>query len=208
MVSNGMMKNKKKRKCTLRRKIKQKLKNKTVYKKKRTIKTMKNKKKRSGGGNKKNIFENDNNMKSGGVFCYMPYESLDKSNKSIFKIDVALNLQMKISELKKNVYPEGFYVTSWLLSPKLLIEGYESIMDFMVEYVIENGGKIQEGYEKGWVYCDEDLIHNAFDEAYKKYGGDLKKFDLSGRGKGTFKVFLEEKHTDDPEFVGRVVFHT
>ena len=35
----------------------------------------------------------DSNLNSGGVYCYMPYDSLDKKKKSMFKIDSSLNIK-------------------------------------------------------------------------------------------------------------------
>ena len=56
-------------------------------------------------------------LNEGGVFCYMPYKSLDKSNKSTFNIDSALDISKYHEELKK-FFPSGFYVIALLLSPR------------------------------------------------------------------------------------------
>lgn len=152
-------------------------------------------------------------LRKGGVFCYMPYKSLDKSNKSTFKIDSALDISKYHEELKK-FFPSGFYVIALLLSPNVGVNAiknlelyYKLIKDHIIDMILANGGKSNKDFEGGWVYCSEKMIHSAFREASNEYGGEAKEFGLTGRRTDTFE-FVDVKQTENPEYVGKVVFHT
>jgi hypothetical protein len=149
-------------------------------------------------------------IEGGGIFCYMPYESLDESQKSIFRIDLAMDVKKEFDNLKR-YYPTGFFVIACLLKIKLKTqteeEYYGLIVDKILKYIMDKGGETQEGYEKGWIYCTEETIHHAFLHAKTKFGGDVKKFELTGRRNDTFKL-IDTKITEVPTFVGKVVYHT
>ena len=149
----------------------------------------------------------------GGIFCYMPYKSLDTKNKSTFKIDSALDIK-KCHEELKTFFPSGFYVTAILLSPNVGINViqdlglyYKLIKEHIIDMILANGGKSDKKYEGGWVYCSENMIHDAFRKASSKYGGEAEVFGLTGRRTDTFE-FVDVRKTKSPEYVGKVVFHT
>ena len=69
----------------------------------------------------------------------------------------------------------------------------QEIEKFLFKYVEKNKGirihsttrveNADPNTKKGateWVYCNEDLIHDAFDAAHEKYGGNLYQFYLEG----------------------------
>jgi hypothetical protein len=166
----------------------------------------------SGSTTNIEAFEKKTEISGSGVFCYMPYTSLDQENKSIFKIDLAMDdIDSKTEELKK-FYPTGFFVIAELFNPLLDIEfdkeqHYRNIIAFLVEFIIKEGGETKPEYETGWIYCSEETIHNSFKDAKIKFGGECKQFGLVGRNEKTLKT-SEVKNTEAPQFVGKVVYHT
>jgi hypothetical protein len=184
---------------------------------KRRKKTNKKIKKTTGGKIdnsriKKVISNNFDHKPRGGVYCYMPYESLNEDDKSNFKIDSAMDINLKNEELKK-FYPEGFFVIACLFDPNKEINNldqidyYGNIISHILNIMLKNGGEIQKQYEKGWIYSKESTIHDAFQKSYEVYGGDLEQYSLIGRDENTFKL-IDVKKKSNPEFVGKVVFHT
>ena len=149
----------------------------------------------------------------GGVFCYMPYDGLDKSNKSIFKIESSTNIEDSIAQLKK-YYPDGFYVNAILLKPQKnkrkgqrFAAYYEVIKDKIIENLISIGGEVQNEYDRGWVYCFEQSIHDEFNTTAINYGAGIHIYNLSGRNKDSFKM-VDTQLVSVPTFTGKVVFHT
>ena len=149
---------------------------------------------------------------SGGIFCYMPYNSLDTHNKSTFKIESALNIREQLKYLKK-FFPSGFFVISILKTPSVgskTIKSrkiyYELIKENIIEFTINDGG-VAENSEDGWVYCSIDDIHKAFKKAEKKYGGEFQEFGMTGKVNDTMEL-IDVKNTKKPVYVGKIVFHT
>jgi hypothetical protein len=162
----------------------------------------------SGSTTNIEAFEKKTEISGSGIFCYMPYTSLDQENKSIFKIDLAMeDIDSKTEELKK-FYPTGFFVIAELFNPLLdTEEHYRNIIAFLVEFIIKEGGETKPEYETGWIYCSEETIHNSFKDAKIKFGGEYKQFGLVGRNEKTLET-SEVKNTEAPQFVGKVVYHT
>lgn len=165
-----------------------------------------------GDSKTKNVISKLDISSRGGVYCYMPYESLNEDNKSNFKIDLAMDIKLKNEELKK-FYPEGFFVIVCLFDPSKesndldKTDYYGNIISYILKVILKNGGETQKEYEKGWIYCSESTIHDAFQKSYEVYGGDIEQYSLIGRDETTFKL-MDVKKSPNPEFVGKVVFHT
>jgi hypothetical protein len=153
------------------------------------------------------------NSSSGGVFCYMPYNSLDKQNKSTFKIESGVNILEQIKKLKI-FFPQGFFVIAMLKSPKIGIKEirnnetyYKLIMDKIIEITIDNGGISDPTNDNGWVNSTIDIIHNAFRTAEEMYGGECLEYGLTGKINDTMNL-IDVKNTEKPVYVGKVIFHT
>ena len=162
---------------------------------------------------KKRIVGGNISTSSGGIFCYMPYNSLDIHNKSTFKIESATNIREQMKNLKK-FFPTGFYVISILTKPsvgsktiKSRKNYYHLIKDNIIEFALVDDSGIMDDSKDGWVHCSIDDIHNAFKKAETKYGGELQEFSLTGRVNDTTE-FLDVKNTKKPEYVGKIIFHT
>ena len=174
---------------------------------------------------KKRIVGGNKSTSSGGIFCYMPYNSLDTHNKSTFKIESATNIGEQLKYLKK-FFPSGFYVISILKTPSVgskTIKSrkiyYQLIKENIIEFTINDRGVTENSevgnanhaqhkpIEDGWVYCSIDDIHNAFKKAEKKYGGEFQEFGMTGRVNDTMEL-LDVKNTKKPVYVGKIIFHT
>ena len=177
------------------------------------------------GGNKDNFdsgyksvykepFSINKPIEGGGVFCYMPYDALDKTSKSIFKIEGSNNIEKSIKELKK-YYPTGFYVTAILTDliknkkkEQTRIGHYQLIIKRMIKNLVLNRmAQVQKEYEDGWVYCSEKSIHDEFNEKSIRYKCNIHIYNLSGINKDTMKK-IDEKQVVVPTFSGKLVFHT
>jgi hypothetical protein len=153
------------------------------------------------------------NSGSGGVFCYMPYNSLDKQNKSTFKIESGVNILEQIKKLKI-FFPKGFFVIAMLKSPKIGIKEignnetyYKLVMDKVIEIAIDNGGISDPTNDNGWVNTTIDIVHNAFRKAEEMYGGECLEYGLTGKVNDTMNL-IDVKNTEKPVYVGKVIFHT
>lgn len=151
------------------------------------------------------------NSKSGGVFCYMPYSSLDMHDKSTFKIESSINIKEQFKKMTK-FFPTGFYVIAILKKPTVgnkKIKNrkiyYELIKDKIIELI--GGGISEQSDDGGWVYCTIDNIHDGFKKAEEMYGGEREEFGLTGRIKDSMKL-VDIQNTKKPIYVGKVIFHT
>ena len=72
---------------------------------------------------------------------------------------------------------------------------------------MNQGGKIQTKFEKGWIYCLEKSIHDVFSKLSTENNGELNIYHLSGRNKDTFEM-IDEQVIDVPTFTGKIVYHT
>jgi hypothetical protein len=117
-----------------------------------------------------------------------------------------------------NVYKEDFD-----MSQKTAY--YKDIEKFLFEYVKKNNGRrifsttrvrhagTNNKGETEWIYGDEDLIHEAFDAAKAKYGGELQQFYLQGTNPDTGEIVksINEEAKDKlnmfPNYTGRVIFN-
>ena len=145
--------------------------------------------------------------KSGGCYALMPYETVDRKGKAIFKIGMSTSSMNKRMDTYHTYFPEGVYYTAFLIDPpvrgqqtrtmskvklKTRTEKYLEIEKFIIDYVLKQPGtkrvfstsRIRNanalGGETEWVYCDEDDIHKAFLTAQEKYGGKAHLFYLEG----------------------------
>jgi hypothetical protein len=83
---------------------------------------------------------------------------------------------------------------------------YQLIKDNVVEFVV-NGGGISVNSNDGWVHCTIENIHNAFEKAEKKYGGERQEFGLTGKVNDNMEL-VDVKNTKKPIYVGKIIFHT
>jgi len=174
-------------------------------------------------------------LKGGGLYCFLPFANLDKNHKAIFKIGVAMNFKSR-TEQYHTYFPNGVYMVAFLEEPRIPIktrskkgitkkEQFLKIENFIMDYLVKEGAKrvyattriikLNENNEgqTEWFYTDENLIHEAFTEAKKKFGGEIHLFYLEGLDPKTLKFssINDEFKKDEklkPNYVGKIVYHT
>jgi len=128
-----------------------------------------------------------------GIYCFFPFDSLDRHKKGVFKIGMAGNFDNRIRSYHTYL-PQGFYYKCFLNKPSLKKNGLDTFRYYvMIEReifnnIVANGGQIihmairkKNRGETEWIYASEKMIEDAFDAAYEKYGGkhtDLEIGDL------------------------------
>lgn len=171
------------------------------------------------------VIKDELKLSGGGLYCFMPFEKLDKHKKAVFKIGLASGDLSKRTENYHTYYPLGVYMVAFLnqiptrkylrsmKKDMTAKELYLEIEKFIFDAVIKNGGKrlhsttrVKNKNDKlegqtEWVYCSENDIHNAFLEAQLKFGGNLNNFYLDGIN-DTAKQ--SEKH--NPKYKGEIIF--
>ena len=133
-------------------------------------------------------------LKGGGIYCILPYERLDNQKKAVFKVGLASNLRSRMEQHHTD-YPLGFYYIAFLENPLLSKDvsntktATSSLLRKVEKYIFNEiedlGGqkihsttRVKNRNEKGegateWYYTNEDTIHQAFTNAFMKFGGNL-----------------------------------
>ena len=185
-------------------------------------------------GRKHSVIKDELKLKGGGMYCFLPFNRIDKHKKAVFKIGLAINFSSR-TEQYHTYFSNGVYMIAFLENPpiprhtrnstgKTKKEHYLVIEKFIFNYVVEHEGKRihsttrtrnpnekKEGQTE-WVYTDEETIHEAFSEAKNKYGGNLKLFYLEGIDPDTNKFTSinqkasEEEHSKEPHYTGKIIY--
>ena len=129
-----------------------------------------------------------------GIYAFFPFDALDENGKGVFKIGIAGNFDKRIKNYHTYL-PAGLYYKCFLNRPSLKRKGldfatyYHVIEKEILEDIRSQGGvvikmsiRVRNGGETEWIYASEKQILNAFDRAYKKYGGvntDLIYYNLN-----------------------------
>ena len=183
---------------------------------------------------KHSVIRDELKLSGGGLYCFMPFNRIDKHKKAVFKIGLAINFTHR-TENYHTYFPNGVYMVAFLENPpiprttrsqkgKSRKEHYLAIEKYLFNHVIENGAKRiysttrtknpnekKEG-ETEWVYTDEITIHEAFTDAKTKYGGNLKLFYLEGIDPETNKltsinqIANEEEHSSKQHYTGKIIY--
>jgi hypothetical protein len=177
-------------------------------------------------GKKISVVSDDLNIKGSGIYCFLPFERLDIHKKAIFKIGITTSLFSKRLEGYHTYFPLGVYMVAFLENPiipkvtrsnpkkDLLLKTYLEIERFIFSDIIKHGGERiysttrvkypnerNEG-ETEWIYCNQQLIHNAFQKAKEKYGGIKHQFHLDG-----INQIAKRNENSKPNYIAEIVFH-
>lgn len=182
-------------------------------------------------GRKVTVVKDELNVKGGGVYCFMPFSTVDKHNKAIFKIGMAMDFSSR-TEAYHTYFPLGVYAVAFLANPKLPVtrsnqltkkQLFLKVEKWIMDYIDENGAKRIKSTtrvrnvnsdNKGdteWFYTNEKLIHKAFIEAEKKFGGEKHLFYLEGLDPetNTFTSINETAKNDEskkPNYTGKIIY--
>ncbi|WP_394759023.1 hypothetical protein [Flavobacterium sp.] len=215
-------KKKKTREIQCRRKQKKKTYGGTKEKTKKTKKQKNNKIKNTDKSNKQEKIEESfkplsGDMNGGGIFCYMPFDVLDKQQKQKFKVEFSSDINDQLKKLK-TIFPVGFSMIACVTNPKegkikngLYIDYYNEIIQFIFLLIQKNGGTspvFSNKRDNGWIYCTIDNIHDAFRIAQIQYGGIFTPFFLEGTSIDDHETIIIENDNKKPQFIGKLVYHT
>ena len=176
----------------------------------------------------------------GGCYCFMPYETMDAKQNAIFKVGMTLNFDKRADQYH-TYFPGGVYTVAFLANPilenwnkrkehlKLTLVSqktifYKEIENFLFKYIILYKGKrifsttrVQRADSKKsgateWFYCNEDIIHDAFNEAKKRYGGEIRHFYLEGIDSNNGEIvsinnIAKRKRIHLPSYSGEILFN-
>jgi len=120
-----------------------------------------------------------------GIYAFFPFDNLDKNGFGVFKIGMTGNFHNRIGNYHTYL-PEGVYYKCFLENPtekqnNMSLKNYYTMIEKEIfSDILRLGGKVismnirykDEGKTE-WVYANEKIIEKAFNEAYKKYKGDL-----------------------------------
>lgn len=184
---------------------------------------------------KHSVLVDELKIRDGGVYCFLSFSTLDKHHKAVFKIGIAKRFQHR-SEQYHTYFPHGVYYVAFLEEPRIPIKTrsrkpvtidkqYKEIERFIMTYLTKNGAyqitsttrimrqnENNEG-ETEWVYTDENLIHKAFTEAKKKFGGKihlyfLEGYDDKGKYSSINKEYQKELKNNKDCYVGKIIYPT
>lgn len=140
---------------------------------------------------------------TGGLYCILPYEKLDKEGKAIFKLGYAIDLHKRMENYLTS-YPLGVYIPVILENPSfgrekvlrkyVLTEKqyYSQIENFITKKMIAYGAtniyshtRVQHLNENNegrteWFYANVEMITKSFKDAKAKYGGIMHERSLKG----------------------------
>jgi hypothetical protein len=137
--------------------------------------------------------------KEGGIYCYLPFDNLDNSNKGVFKIGRATSYRSR-TEQYHTYLPAGVWFVAFLEAPN---RSYAYVEKKILEYVEKNGGvRITTPARlkpTEWVYASVSQIHKAFEEAEKEFKGTATLYKLGNLAKERNNM-MKSKH-----FLGEVV---
>lgn len=154
-------------------------------------------------------------IQGSGVYCFFPFDSLDKHKKGVFKIGMTGHFDKRAKNYHTYL-PQGMFYKCFLRNPTLEKNGldtyqyYVKIEKEIFKNIKEFGGEVIEmqtrrrnNGETEWIYASEKMIEDAFDLAYEKYGDkntDLEIGDLSHLNR------LKPKLERDKIFKGEIYF--
>lgn len=165
------------------------------------------------------------NIKGGGIYCLMPFERLDQYKKAVFKIGSAINFRSRLEQYH-TYFNQGVYMCAFLENPPVpkflrskekqtpTKQHYLAIEKFVLNYIQEKGGKIihsstrvnnpnelKEGRTE-WVYTNQNIIHQAFQEANKQFSGKLSLYNLDDIN----KTARANESSKKPKYTGKIIF--
>ena len=132
-----------------------------------------------------------------GVYCFMPYEQLDKQKKAVFKVGMTTRDFADRIEEYHTYYPLGVYMVAFLTFqgmepvPKAQQRTHFEKIEKDVFTAIQKHkgkrlkfpsrpGKKWDYNDAEWVYATYDQIQQAFQDVQEEYKGTLHEFNVDG----------------------------
>lgn len=151
-----------------------------------------------------------------GLYCFLPYEKLDKSKKAVFKCGMTTQDFANRLENYHSYYPMGVYMCYFLTVPRMkrgqdketVIREMEKMLFSIIE---EEGGKrmvfpsrptIKWDFKSEWFYTTFNVLDTAFKKVSELYpGSKLIDFDDS-EFDDNYKNNMKSKH----KYVAEIVY--
>jgi len=139
--------------------------------------------------------------KEGGIYCYLPFDNLDGSNKAVFKIGRATSYRSR-TEQYHTYLPAGVWFIAFLELPEIpkgdtQTKFYNQVEKTVLEFVEMCGGvRITTSARlraTEWVYASVPQIHNAFKRAEKKFKGHATCYKLGNLAQDK-ATFMKSRH--------------
>ena len=151
-----------------------------------------------------------------GLYCFLPYERLDKSKKAVFKCGMTTQDYANRLENYHSYYPMGVYMCYFLTAPRMkrgqdketVIREMEKMLFAIIE---EEGGKrmkfpsrptMKWDFKSEWFYTTFSILDSAFKKVSNLYpGSKLIDFDDS-EFDDNYKNNMKSKH----KYVAEIVY--
>jgi hypothetical protein len=147
---------------------------------------------------KHNVLHDELKIKGkSGIYCFLPYEQLDKQKKAVFKIGMTSRDFTDRIEEYHTYYPLGVYMCLFLtfqgmkpVPKKDQRKHFEKIEQDVFNAIQKHNGKRLKfpsrpgkkwDYNNAeWVYASYDQIRQAFEDVQEEYSGTLYEYNLDG----------------------------
>ena len=182
-------------------------------------------------GKKVTVVRDELNIKGGGVYCFMPFSTVDVHGKAIFKVGMSMDFSSR-TEAYHTYFPLGVYMVAFLQEPRLVSTRRKKVTrrqvflkaeKWIMDYIEKEGAKrvkstarvqnanVDNEGDTEWFYTDENLVHEAFTEAVKKFGGEKHLFYLEGYDPETGKLtsinkIAAQDEKRKPNYTGKIIY--
>ena len=130
-------------------------------------------------------------IEKSGVYCIMPFSTLDKNNMAIFKIGISTgdDFYNRLERDYHTYFPMGFYYSNFLQDPTKLrkkrtnLVYYREVEKFIFDNIeneikIKSNARINLNKQTEWIYCNSNDLKKVFLLAKKKYGGTVHNYNI------------------------------
>ena len=129
-----------------------------------------------------------------GIYCFFPFDVLDKEHKGVFKIGLTTKVHRRIDQYHTYL-PMGLYFKAFLVNPtkgrlpreseaQYLARIETFIYDYIKGDLREPGIPINMEIRKRdlgqteWIYCGSRQVDKAFNQAEKVFGGESVLYNM------------------------------
>ena len=167
-----------------------------------------------------------------GIYAILPFNNLSKDNKACFKVGMTASGFAQRFDSYHTSFPMGMYMVCFLQNPPVRVatrsnitkkQHYLKIEAHVFKFLTDHhADRIYSttrvfGFDQGrqagtseYFYTDENTLHLAFEDAYKKFGGILSVFPLSGLDENNkYQDFTKQndKTLRNSMYVGKIGFN-
>ena len=165
---------------------------------------------------KHSVIKDDLKIVGSGLYCFLPFDRLDKHQKGIFKVGYTTVTINSRADDYHCYFPLGVYVVATLENPSaqgIVRNGYtkdmfyrkleDQLFRLLESYGakrIESTARVMRQRKSEWFYTNLSVIEKAFRVIEKEYGGTLQLFNLNKIDKNSDAV------TRQNHFTGKIYY--